>query len=184
MDLRAKARRSNGRQSAVREPTRWEPDVDLRKLMLEAILKDNPIPTAYRVNYVANFYVGPLVKLMEETHKIARAEWIVLFCLHQQPGLNAQQISDVTGRAKTSISTAVKLLDRKKLIVRRTDAKDARRQVLQPTDAGRKLYKDILRTFVAREAEMIACLDKRERETFTNLLDKIIENGGTWASPY
>jgi MarR family transcriptional regulator, temperature-dependent positive regulator of motility len=184
MDSRATSKRSNGRPKPLRQPTRWEPDVDLRKLMLEAILKDNPIPTAYRVNYVANFYVGPLVKLMEETHKIARAEWIVLFCLHQQPGLNAQQISDVTGRAKTSISAAVKLLDRKKLIVRQTDAKDARRQVLQPTDAGRKVYKDILRTFVAREAQMIACLNSRERETFTILLDKIIDNGGSWARPY
>jgi DNA-binding MarR family transcriptional regulator len=184
MDSRAASRRSNSRQKNPDQPTRWEPDVDLRKLLLEAILHDNPIPTAYRVNYVANFYVGPLVKLMEETHKMARSEWIVLFCLHQQPGLNAQQISDVTGRAKTSISTAVKLLDKKKLIARQTDAKDARRQVLQPTDAGRKVYKDILRTFVAREAKMIACLGRAERETFMALLDKIIENGGAWASPY
>lgn len=184
MDSRTASKRSNDRQKASSRPTRWEPDIDLRKLTLEAILKNNPIPTAYRVNYVANFYVGPLVKRMEETHRIARSEWIVLFCLHQQPGLNAQQISDVTGRAKTSISAAVKLLDKKKLIVRQTDAKDARRQVLQPTDAGRKVYKDILRTFVAREAEMIACLDRSERETFTILLDKIIKNGGAWASPY
>lgn len=184
MDARTTSKRSNDEQSASGRPTRWEPDVDLRKLMLQAILKENPIPTAYRVNYVANFYVGPLVKLMEETHKIARSEWIVLFCLNQQSGLNAQQISDVAGRAKTSIASAVKLLDRKKLIARRTDAKDARRQVLQPTEAGRKIYRDILRTFVSREAQMLACLSRKEQETFMTLLDKIIENGGTWARPY
>jgi hypothetical protein len=38
-------------------------------LVLTAILKNNPIPIAYRLNYVVNFYVGPLVKSMEETHR-------------------------------------------------------------------------------------------------------------------
>ena len=41
--------------------TVWRPGPDLRELLLAAILHRNPIPIAYRLNYLANFYVGPLV---------------------------------------------------------------------------------------------------------------------------
>src|SRR5690242_19699830 len=108
--------------------TVWEPDVDFdRRETLAAVLKGNPLPIAYRLSYVANFYVGPLVKNMERSFGLSRPEWIILFCLHQRPELSAQQISNVSGRPKTSISAAVRQLQEKKLIVRSTDVRDGRR---------------------------------------------------------
>jgi DNA-binding MarR family transcriptional regulator len=165
--------------------TVWEPDGDFgRRERLAAVLKDNPIPVAYRLNYLANFYVGPLVKNMEQVFGLSRPEWIILFCLTQRPDLNAQQISDVSGRPKTSISKAVRQLLNKKLIVRSADVRDGRRLVLHLTDAGRRLYKKILASFVAREADMLACLDHSERQTILGLLDKVIDNSANWAKPY
>jgi len=162
-----------------------QPDNDfVRQLVLAAILKNNPIPAAYRLNYVANFYVGPLIKKIEKKYKMTRPEWIVLFCLNQRAELNAQQISNVTGRPKTSISLAVRQLQKKKLILRHTDVKDGRRQVLRVTDAGQKVYKSILSGFVAREEAMLACLDRAERRIFIDLLDKVIDNSASWAKPY
>jgi DNA-binding MarR family transcriptional regulator len=163
----------------------WRPDADVvHRLLLQAILKNNPIPAAYRINYVANFYVGPLIANMEKQFGLTRPEWIVLFCLTQQPRLNAQQISIVTGRAKTSIAGAVKLLQKKKLILRKTDAVDTRRRVLHLTDAGRALYKSILGDFVKREADMLTGLNAGERRLLIRLFDKMIDNSGDWARPY
>ncbi len=165
--------------------TIWQPDTDfVRRRVLAAILKDNPIPFAYRINYVANFYVGPLIRSIEKRFDMTRPEWIVLFCLNQQSGLNAQQISSVTGRPKTSISAAVKQLQHRKLISRKTDVQDGRRQVLRLTDAGRQVYVAILESFVAREADMLACLNRGERAALMGLLDKLVENSGAWAKPY
>jgi DNA-binding MarR family transcriptional regulator len=156
----------------------------IHSLLLKAILKDNPIPAAYRINYVANFYVGPLVAMMERNFRLTRAEWIVLFCLTRQPRLNAQQISVVTGRPKTSIASAVKQLQKKKLITRVTDTADSRRQVLHLTDAGREMYRVILSHFVEREKAMLAGLSATEREQLMRLFDKLIRNAGDWARPY
>ena len=126
--------------------TTWRPDADVaRRLTLAAILEGNPLPFAYRLNYLANSYVGPLIKRMERELGMTRSEWIVLFCLTRRSGLSAQQISDVTGRAKTSISAAVKQLQRKQLLLRSVDAKDGRRRVLQITEAGRRIYATIRR---------------------------------------
>lgn len=165
--------------------TIWQPDTDgARRLTLAAILENNPLPIAYRLSYLANFYVGPLIKHMEQEFGMTRPEWIVLFCLTRISGLSAQQISDVTGRPKTSISAAVKQLQKKKLLSRTVDANDGRRRVLQITEAGRRIYATILEGFVRREADMVACLSKSERSTFLQLLNKLIDNGARWAKPY
>jgi DNA-binding MarR family transcriptional regulator len=164
--------------------TVWRPGPDARELILAAILHRNPLPIAYRVNYLANFYVGPLVTQMERTHRMTRPEWIVLFCLHQCRGMNAQQICSVTGRPKTSISAAVKQLLKKKLISRKTDVVDRRRQVVHVTDAGARIYEQILDGFVAREAEMIKCLSHEERRVFLALLNKLVSNSPAWAQSY
>ncbi len=165
--------------------TIWQPDADAaRRLTLAAILDDNPLPIAYRLNYLANFYVGPLIKKMEHELGMTRPEWIVLFCLTRRSGLSAQQISDVTGRPKTSISAAVKQLQRKKLLSRSIDMKDGRRRVLQITEAGQRTYAKILEGFARREAEMVACLSKSERTTFLQILNKLVDNSAGWAKPY
>jgi len=167
------------------EDRSWQPEGDVvHRLLLQAILKGNPIPAAYRINYVANFYVGPLIANMERQFGLTRPEWIVLFCLTRQPRLNAQQISIVTGRAKTSIAGAVKQLQKKKLITRKTDIADSRRRVLHLTDAGRTLYRTILEGFIKREADMLASLNAGERRLLIRLFDKLIANSGDWAKPY
>ncbi len=177
-------RRSSTAPAEIHD-TSWQPQGDvLHGLILEAILKGNPIPHAYRINYVANFYVGPLVAQMEKKFRLTRSEWIVLFCLNRQPRLNAQLISTVSGRPKTSIAGAVKHLQRKKLITRKTDIADSRRRVLHLTEAGRSLYKAIIDGFVAREAAMLESLDAGERRELHRLFDKIIKHAGTWAKPY
>jgi DNA-binding MarR family transcriptional regulator len=177
--------RKNVSLAAEDGTTVWEPDSDFgRRETLAAVLKGNPLPVAYRLSYVANFYVGPLMKNMERAFGLSRPEWIILFCLHQRPDLNAQQISIVSGRPKTSISAAVRELQNKKLIVRSTDVRDGRRLVLHLTDSGRKIYREIIASFMAREADMMACLDRAERQMFLELLNKIIENSASWATPY
>ncbi len=170
---------------ANREVSIWQPDGGtLHDLLLAAILKNNPIPVAYRINYVANFYVGPLIRRSETKFRMTRPEWIVLFCLTQQPRLNAMQISMVTGRPKASVAAAVKLLQKKKLITRNPDAADGRRQVLQLTPAGHETYKAIVGSFIERENAMLECLTAGERKTLLQLFDKLVQNSRSWAKPY
>lgn len=177
--------RRNTKPAAGEGHTVWEPDSDFdRRETLAAVLKDNPLPVAYRLNYVANFYVRPLVKNMELAFGLSRPEWIILFCLNRRPDLSAQQISNVSGRPKTSISAAVRQLQDKKLIVRSTDVRDGRRLVLHLTDGGRKIYKEILASFTTREDAMMSCLNRDERSAFLELLNKIIVNSASWAKPY
>ena len=108
----------------------------------------------------------------------------MIFCLSQREGLNAQQISEVTGRAKSSVSHAVKLLQKKKMLLRRPDPEDGRRQVLGLTDRGRAAYLDLVSFFVEREKVMLSCLSESERRTLRKLMIKLTDNMEGWAKSY
>jgi DNA-binding MarR family transcriptional regulator len=151
---------------------------------LAGILHGNPIHDAYLINYLANFYVGPLLRLIDARHQLTRPEWIILFCLSQHDGLNGQQISDVTGRPKSSVSHAMKLLERKKLLRRLPDPADGRRHVLKLTASGSATYRDIVGFFVEREKEMFACLSSQERRDLRKLMLKLVGNMEHWARSY
>jgi len=155
-----------------------------RAAILAPILEHNPILDSYLLNYLANFYVGPLLKVVEERQGLTRPEWIVIFCLNQCEGLNAQQISDATGRAKSSIAHAVNLLRKKELLSRKPDPSDGRRQVLELTVAGRAAYEDLVTCFVEREEAMLACLSDNERKMLRRLMQKLTDNMDSWAKSY
>jgi len=155
-----------------------------RAAALAAILDHNPILDAYLLNYLANFYVGPLLKVVETRQGLTRPEWIVLFCLTRHEGLNAQEISDVTGRPKSSISHAVIMLQKKKLLHRMADPADGRRQILKLTTSGRRAYQDLVLFFIDREEAMLSCLTAVERRTLRKLLLKMTDNMESWAQSY
>jgi DNA-binding MarR family transcriptional regulator len=155
-----------------------------RAAAVAPILEHNPFLDAYLLNYLANFYVGPLLKVADARQGLTRPEWIVIFCLVQHEGLNAQQISDATGRAKSSISHAVKLLQKKDFLRRGPDPLDGRRQVLRLTASGRAAYTDLVGFFIEREAAMFDCLTDDERHTLRELMLKLTDNMDSWAKSY
>ena len=74
MAVKTATKRSAGKGRGEKLNVGWQPgEHSLHRLLLEAVLKDNPIPFAYRINYVANFYVGPLVAMMEKSFRLTRA---------------------------------------------------------------------------------------------------------------
>lgn len=172
------------RLPSPRGPGSSDGPVSPRAADLAGILEGNPILDAYLLNYLANFYVGPLLKIVDARQGLTRPEWIIIFCLSQHEGLNAQQISDVTGRAKSSISHAIKLLQKKKLLQRMPDPQDGRRQVLKLTAAGRAAYKDLVTFFMERETAMLACLTAAEKRALRKLMLKLTDNMDSWAKSY
>jgi MarR family transcriptional regulator, temperature-dependent positive regulator of motility len=146
-----------------------------------SILSKNAITAGYRLSYLANFLVGPVYEEIARVHGLARSEFVVLFCLQHLGTLTAQDICEITGRPKNSISQAVTKLTNAGYISRRPDAADARRLYLTPTAAGRKLYEQAIPLFRRRESEMLAVLSDREQEQFLKLLGKLTLRSDGWA---
>ena len=147
------------------------------------ILTINPIRLAYRLNYVANFYSGPLYKEVEQRWGLSRPDFITLFCLLQLPGLLARDIVEICGRPKNSISRAVNGLLTQGYI-RREDADGGRGQPLFLTAAGEAVAREIVPLFVSREARMLEPLTEVEREMLGTILSKLCLRRDGWNSTY
>lgn len=144
-----------------------------RQQKLAGIVRSNPIPFAYRIAYLTNFYREPLLREIDLQFGLSRPEWTVLICLKYQDGTCATDICDITEQPRNNISRAVNLLTTKKLITREPDPTDARRTLLRLTRAGENLYERAMPMFVQREAQVLDCLDDHEREQLDRLLDKL-----------
>lgn len=144
------------------------------------ILGASAITVGYRLSYLANFFVGPIYNEITRTTGLARSEFVVLFCIEHVGELSAQDVCEITGRPKNSVSQAVTKLLKAGLIQRRTDSTDARRSILGLTSKGDALYRQLIPRFQQRETEMLSVLTPREREQFARLIGKLTLRGDNW----
>ncbi len=145
-----------------------------------SILTRSEITVGYRLSYLANFFVGPLYSEISRRTGLARSEFVVLFCLRHLGILMAQDICEITGRPKNSISQAVTKLVRQGLIEKQVDQADGRRAPLKITPAGEALYTEIIPMFQQREQAMLSVLTERERGQFERLLGKLVLRADHW----
>ena len=149
----------------------------------ERMLWRNAVTTAWRLNYIANFYAVPFYLALAKRVGVSRPEYVILFCAAQHPGVTAQEIVASTGRPKNSISVAVSKLERKRLLARRPSELDSRRMELHTTSAGLAVFDKIVPLLVERERRMVEVLSAGERRRFDALLMKIAQKVPEWATP-
>jgi MarR family transcriptional regulator, temperature-dependent positive regulator of motility len=146
----------------------------------DLIQEVNPIPIAYRISLLANLFTGSVYRQVAAQHGVARSEFVVVFCLRSLGELTAQDIVDITGRPKNSISRSVHAMLQRGYVARRVDPDNARRAPLTLTRTGKQLYDEVLPLFHAREAAMLAVLTSRERDTLDKLLSKLAVRSDRW----
>ena len=144
------------------------------------MLRDTALSPAWRLNFLANFFTGPLYRDLDARFGISRPEFVILYCLSQRPDLVARDICLVTGMPKNSISRAVSDLIGKGLVERRTDPADRRAKRLALRDAGRRLLDDAVPMAVARQTAMLAVLHPEEAAAWDALTCKLLRAMPGW----
>jgi DNA-binding MarR family transcriptional regulator len=99
---------------------------------------------------------------------------LVLLAIHNS--IAAQQVSQVMGMDKASVSRCFKLMQAKGLIVMGLDAFDGRVRIATLTPKGRALHDQILDLALERERALLSVLDESDRQTLLRLLKRLHEN--------
>lgn len=136
----------------------------------------------YRLNVVSSLTSQALSSIYAQRYRIGVPEWRVLVTLGQYGVMTGKAIGVHSHMHKTKVSRAVALLERRKLIARRTNRADMREAFLSLTPAGRAIYQElapIALEFVARLAEDIGPAD---RATFERVLTVLIDRAAVLAS--
>ncbi len=99
---------------------------------------------------------------------------LVLLAIHDS--IAAQQVSQVMGMDKGSVSRCFKIMQAKGLILMRLDASDGRVRIATLTPKGRALHDQILEMALERERALLSVLSESDRETLLRLLKRVHEN--------
>ena len=142
---------------------------------IEAVFERNEVRDTFRVSYLANRLVLPVYDDIKRTYELSRGEYLLLFCLSHVDALTAQDVADVTGRPRNSISRAVHRMLDEGYLARSADPSDGRQSLLKITPKGRQLHNKIVPWFKGRERELLSVLTAAERKQFDQLLSKLVE---------
>ena len=148
--------------------------------MLAAKLWANPCWLSFRANFVAHHFNQPVYDWIWREFRLTPPEHIVLYALSLKDGITADDIVASTARPKNTLSRGVNALLRKKLIVRKPDAKDRRRLFLNLTAHGRRIVAASVPMLVAHERAMARILSPSERKILSALFDKMVVDKGNW----
>jgi DNA-binding MarR family transcriptional regulator len=102
--------------------------------------------------------------------------WRCLVLLAIHGSIAAQQVSQVMGMDKASVSRCFKAMQAKGLIVIGLGATDGRVRIATLTAKGRALHDQILDMALERERALLSVLTESEHETLLRLLKRLHEN--------
>ncbi|MBL0933777.1 MAG: MarR family transcriptional regulator [Rhizobiaceae bacterium] len=112
-------------------------------------------------------------RFIERRFRMPVQAWSALYAIERFPGLRAKEIRQLFPRPQNTISRAVALLEKRKLIVQEASDSDGREKRLFATDEGRKLLVEMIDVSRRRQDEWLAPLSPEERSTFFDLARKI-----------
>ena len=151
-----------------------EPDVDVAMSLPAVIDLDRYVP-AYFV-WIANKLTRGASQNYLNLFGVGAEVWrcMVLLAVHET--VSAQQVSQIIGMDKASVSRCFKQMVAKKLIALELDPADGRIRLASLTLHGRHIHDQILGIALARERALLEVLSPDERETLIGLLKRLHEN--------
>ncbi|NJL09110.1 MAG: MarR family transcriptional regulator [Methylacidiphilales bacterium] len=136
----------------------------------------------YRLNVLSALVLRALGRIFDDRFGLAIPDWRVIVTIGQFGTLTAKQVGAHSHMHKTKVSRAVATLERRGLLVRRSNKADLREAFLSLTEDGQAIYRDLVPTAVEFADRMLADLDAAERVLLESVLEKLTARASVWAA--
>ena len=147
------------------EPTERHEQLDLDRFL------------PYRLSVLSNRISQAIAKLYQARFGFGITEWRVIAVLGRFPELSANAVAERTAMDKVAVSRAVAHLLERGLLTREMHGDDRRRSVLNLSEAGYRIYDEIVPLALGRERELLAALTPEERVQLDRIMDKLANQG-------
>lgn len=102
---------------------------------------------------------------------------MVIKMIHQNGGSVSQKdIEREFGVRRSTVTSAMQILEKKGFIVRTTSPEDSRAKLVTLTPEGKEKNEKLISFIKMRDEEMLSTLSDEERATLTALLEKVLDN--------
>ena len=129
----------------------------------------------YRLNVLASLVSQALSRVYARRHRIGVPEWRVLVTLGQYGVMTGKAIGAHTHMHKTKVSRAVALLEKRKLLVRRSNRADLRESFLSLSVTGRVMYEELAPHALDFARRLTEILPPADREAFNRALNQLTD---------
>ena len=129
----------------------------------------------YQLNVVASLVSLALSRVYAKRYQIGVPEWRVLVTLGQFGVMTGKAIGAHTHMHKTKVSRAVALLEKRKLLVRRSNRADMRESFLSLTGAGRAMYEEVAPHALDFARRLTEILTPADREAFDRAVKQLTD---------
>ena len=129
---------------------------------------------SYRLHRVANLLSRGAELRYRREFGVSLWEWRTVALLGgaaEAQSLN--ELARAAGMDKSQMSRVVAGLTKKKIVVRETDANDARGIRLSLTSSGKSLYQKLIRAAAERNDAFVGCLSAKERQSLEAIMTKL-----------
>lgn len=129
----------------------------------------------YRLAVVTEVISRSMAAVYHQRYELSRDEWRLLAALAGSGRIQAAEAAQLTTLDKMQASRALRSLQSRGLVDRRTDENDRRHVIVQLLPAGRALLRQITPMVLAREAYLLEALDDEERAVLDRALGKLMQ---------
>jgi DNA-binding MarR family transcriptional regulator len=127
----------------------------------------------YQLNVVSSLTSQALSRVYARRYQIGVPEWRVLVTLGQYVVMTGKAIGAHTHMHKTKVSRAVALLEKRKLLLRRSNRADMREAFLSLTAPGRAMYEELAPHALDFAQRLTEILSDGDREVFDRALKQL-----------
>jgi DNA-binding MarR family transcriptional regulator len=131
-----------------------------------------------RTSYLLGRAAARVLALGEHDLKplgITPREYSVLAVLAEHSPLSQTRVAEILGLDRTTILKLGASLERKRLVIRERDAKDARAYAMALTPVGDRLRAEAFELLLACETRFLGPLDRNERKQLHDLLVRVTD---------
>ncbi len=122
---------------------------------------------------LAHLVSQALSRIYSERYGIGIPEWRVLVTLGQFGMMTGKTIGAHSHMHKTKVSRAVALLERRKLVTRRSNRDDLRETFLSLAPDGRKIYDELTPVALQFARELLEVVDPADRAALDRALNRL-----------
>jgi DNA-binding MarR family transcriptional regulator len=129
----------------------------------------------YQLAVVASLVSQALSRVYARCYRLGVPEWRVLVTLGQFGVMTGKAIGARTLMHKTKVSRAVAVLERRKLLARKSNRADLRESFVSLTPSGRTMYEELAPHALDFSRRLTDILTPGDRETFNRALQQITD---------
>ena len=128
----------------------------------------------YRLSLLTNTISQGIANSYRQYHDISTPEWRILAVLGRFPGLTSTEVAERTAMDKVAISRAVKRLEERQYLKRRTDEVDRRRQSLTLTnEAGQTVLSEVIPEAKQYEEDLLSVLSREQMSQLADIVSTL-----------